>query len=100
MPSRAYNIVVGKLFEDLEFLQELKVFQLEKEAQYRGRSDENKRYLIGRGLKVLIKDKYNINLSKHDVELLLEPRGDRKLNRLDEIFSARVELGTGPKGYP
>ena len=100
MSSRAYWFVVGKLFEDLEFLQKLKLTQLHREEQFVGRRAEAKLRAIGRDFKILIKAEYNITLNDKDVRLLVEQKGDRKLNMLDTIFSARVELGTGPKSYP
>jgi hypothetical protein len=100
MPSKAYWFVVGKLFEDLEFLQKLKIAQLRREEQFEGRKDAAKWKMIGSDFKRLIKARYNVTLNESDVKLLFEQKGDRKLNLLDTIFSARVELGTGPKSYP
>jgi hypothetical protein len=81
-PSKNYFLLIGKAFEDIRFLSDLKAAQLT-------RND----------IKQIAANK-NINLGDQDLKLLRQQKGPRKVNMLDIIFDARYELGAGLKDSP
>jgi hypothetical protein len=83
-PSENYFLLIGKAFEDMRLLSDLKAAQV-----------------TGNDVKQVANLSDNrITLSDSDVKLLKEQKGARKVNILDIIFDARYELGTGLKDSP